>query len=82
MKTVRWAVLGGALFASLAAFPWDGAGTDDQALGAIEQLRPGYAPWRSPLFEPSDNAEKLLFVLQAATGGTILGWIIGRRRKA
>ena len=53
-------------------------GTDDQAKDAIEDLRPGYVPWFSPIWKPpSDEVETLLFTLQAALGAGVLGYVIG-----
>jgi len=58
----------------------DGAfeGSDNQARGTITQLRPGYAPWFSPLWQPgSSEVESGLFALQAAFGGAVLGYVLG-----
>ena len=53
-------------------------GTDDQAKDAIQDLRPGYVPWFSPIWKPpSDEVETLLFTLQAALGAGVLGYVIG-----
>lgn|GEM_PF-4190283 len=82
MNALRWTLAGGLLFGAVAAFPWGGEGTDDRAVAAVEALRPGYSAWRAPLFEPSESAERVLFIAQAAMGGAILGWAIGRRRAA
>ena len=58
-------------------------GTDDRATAAIQQAVPGYEPWFKPLWHPpSDEVESLLFALQAAIGGGILGYVIGRRHGA
>jgi cobalt/nickel transport system permease protein len=60
-------------------------GSDDQAVTAIQNLRPGYHPIARPLFIPSQAAEPLLFTLQAAIGVAVLTWAIfwfrARRRK-
>jgi cobalamin biosynthesis protein CbiM/cobalt ECF transporter T component CbiQ len=49
-------------------------GSDDQAVTAIQSLRPGYRPIAKPLFTPSEALEPILFTLQAAIGVVILGW--------
>jgi cobalt/nickel transport protein len=59
----------------------DYAGTDSQATHAIEQNDPGYRPWFSSLFSPSSKeVESGLFALQAALGGGVLGYALGRLR--
>ena len=51
-------------------------GTDDMPGEHIEGL--DYDPWFEPLWEPpSGEVESLLFALQAAIGGLILGYFIG-----
>jgi len=37
----------------------------------------GYKPWFSPIWEPPGKIESLLFSLQAAIGGIIIGYIFG-----
>lgn len=55
------------------------AGTDSQATGAIEDS--GYRPWFEPVFAPSSGeVESGLFALQAALGGGLLGYVLGRLR--
>jgi cobalt/nickel transport protein len=57
-------------------------GTDDQARNLITEAAPAYRPWFAPLWQPpSKEVESLLFALQAALGGGVLGYVIGRRRK-
>lgn len=51
-------------------------GSDDQAVSAIQNLRPNYHPIAKPLFTPSESAEPLLFTLQAAIGVAILTWAL------
>ena len=51
-------------------------GSDDQAVTAIQNLRPGYRPIARPLFIPSEAVEPLLFTLQAAIGVAVLTWAI------
>jgi len=52
------------------------AGSDDQAVNAIQKLRPGYHPIARPMFIPSEAAEPLLFTLQAAIGVGALVWAV------
>ena len=53
-------------------------GTDSAATAQIQAANPGYEPWFPPLFEPaSSEIESGLFALQAAIGGTVLGFAIG-----
>jgi len=49
-------------------------GTDDQAVGVIESIQPGYEPWFESLWEPeSALGETMLFSLQMAIGvGTLV----------
>jgi cobalt transport protein len=82
VKRAQWMLSGTLVLGAVAAFPWGGDGTDDQAVSAVEQLKPSYVPWRTPWFEPSEQAEKFLFVVQAAVGGAVLGWAIAKRRAA
>ena len=59
----------------------DYAGTDSQATQLIEQDDPGYHPWFSSVFRPgSSEVESGLFALQAAAGGGVLGYVLGRLR--
>lgn len=54
------------------------AGTDSVATATIQESNPGYEPWFTPFFQPeSGEVESGLFALQAAIGGTILGFAIG-----
>lgn len=56
-------------------------GSDNQAEAAIQQIRPDYQPWVSPLWEPpSSEIESLLFALQAALGAGVLGYCLGVRK--
>ena len=53
-------------------------GTDSVATSTIEESNPEYVPWFQPFFQPeSGEVESGLFALQAAIGGTILGFAIG-----
>ena len=57
------------------------AGTDSQATELIEESDPGYTPWFSSVFSPgSSEVESGLFALQAALGGGVLGYVLGRLR--
>jgi cobalt/nickel transport protein len=59
----------------------DYAGTDSQATQLIEESDPGYQPWFSSVFSPSSKeVESGLFALQAALGGGVLGYVLGRLR--
>ena len=59
----------------------DYAGTDSQATELIEESDPGYQPWFSSVFSPSSKeVESGLFALQAALGGGVLGYVLGRLR--
>jgi cobalt/nickel transport protein len=56
-------------------------GTDNQAVAAIQQQNPGYEPWFSSVLPPlSPSVESGLFAAQAAIGGGILGYVLGRLR--
>ena len=59
----------------------DYAGTDNQATTVIEQNDPHYRPWFESVFKPtSPSVESGLFALQAALGGGVLGYVLGRLR--
>ena len=54
------------------------AGTDSVATSTIQDSNPDYEPWFQPFFQPeSGEVESGLFALQAAIGGTVLGFAIG-----
>lgn len=54
------------------------AGTDSSATAQIEESNPDYTPWFEPFFQPaSGEVESGLFALQAAIGGSVLGFAIG-----
>ena len=54
------------------------AGTDSVATSTIQESNPDYEPWFQPFFQPeSGEVESGLFALQAAIGGTVLGFAIG-----
>ena len=53
-------------------------GTD---AAVTEQLEAeGYTPWFESLFSPAGEVESGLFALQAALGGGVLGYVLGRLR--
>jgi cobalt/nickel transport protein len=53
-------------------------GTD---AAVTEQLEAdGYTPWFDSLFSPAGEVESGLFALQAAVGGGVLGYVLGRLR--
>ena len=59
----------------------DYAGTDSQATELVQESDPGYEPWSESLFSPSSaEIESGLFALQAALGGGVLGYVLGRLR--
>lgn len=54
-------------------------GTDSQIEGAVAELNSSYAPWIDSWFTPSSSEiESMLFALQAAIGGCIVGFGFGR----
>jgi cobalt/nickel transport protein len=56
-------------------------GTDNQAVTAIQEQDPGYEPWFSSVMPKlSPSVESGLFAAQAAIGGGILGYVLGRLR--
>ena len=61
------------------------SGSDDQAVTAIQTLRPDYHPIARPMFVPSEAVEPLLFTLQAAIGiaGVVwaMFWFRSRHRR-
>ncbi len=56
----------------------DFAGTDGLATAAVEES--GHTPWFASVFSPSGEVESGLFALQAAIGGGVLGYVLGRLR--
>jgi cobalt/nickel transport protein len=56
-------------------------GTDNQAVTAIQEQDPDYRPWFDSIVAPSSpSVESGLFALQAALGGGVLGYVLGRLR--
>ncbi len=57
-------------------------GADGEAEGIIAEIAPEYEPWVAPIIEPlSGEIESLLFCLQAAIGGGIIGYALGVYRE-
>lgn len=57
------------------------AGADDQAKGAINDIKPDYEPWFSSIWEPpSGEVASMLFAFQAAVGAGVLGYFFGYAR--
>jgi cobalt/nickel transport protein len=51
----------------------DFEGTDDQAVGIINEIAPNYTPWAESLWVPSGEwGETVLFALQTALGLSII----------
>lgn len=56
------------------------AGTDDQAVGIINELAPNYKPWASSIWEPSGEwGETLLFAFQTTLGISIIAFYFIKR---
>ncbi|HZB19899.1 MAG TPA: energy-coupling factor ABC transporter substrate-binding protein [Blastococcus sp.] len=53
-------------------------GTDAAVAEDLEAQ--GYTPWLDSLFNPAGEVESGLFALQAAIGGGVLGYVLGRLR--
>jgi cobalt/nickel transport protein len=53
-------------------------GTDAAVTEELEA--DGYTPWFDPLSSPAGEVESGLFALQAALGGGVLGYVLGRLR--
>ena len=52
--------------------------SDVQAGEVVQELRPDYQPWFSPLWQsPSGEIESLLFGLQSAVGAGLLCYALG-----
>jgi len=59
----------------------DYTGSDSQATELVQASDPGYRPWFESVFSPgSAEIESGLFALQAALGGGVLGYVLGRLR--
>ena len=56
-------------------------GTDNAATAAVSEQAPSYRPWFASVLPPlSPSVESGLFALQAALGGGVLGYVLGRLR--
>ncbi|MCS7241353.1 energy-coupling factor ABC transporter substrate-binding protein [Candidatus Caldatribacterium sp.] len=56
------------------------AGTDEMAERLVREIAPDFRPWFFPLWEPpSGEIETMIFSLQAAIGGLIIGYVLGKR---
>ncbi|MCI5867747.1 MAG: energy-coupling factor ABC transporter substrate-binding protein [Methanosphaera sp.] len=54
-------------------------GSDDQGGDQVAVQNPNYEVWAEPLWEPpSGEIECLIFCLQAAVGGLIIGYVFGK----
>ena len=53
-------------------------GTDTAVTEELEA--DGYTPWFESVFRPAGQVESGLFALQAALGGGVLGYVLGRLR--
>lgn len=60
---------------------WSGA--DGDGMAQISEHQESYEPWFDPVFEPpSGEIESLLFSIQAAIGGAIIGYVLGANRSS
>lgn len=66
----------------LAAVGSEFQGADDAAGDAIVEIAPGTEPWFAPFWSPEEGMETSLFALQAAAGGTVIGYFFARKRLA
>ncbi len=58
---------------------WGGA--DGEGMAVVSEQQESYEPWFDPVFEPpSGEIESLLFSIQAAIGGGIIGYALGANR--
>lgn len=69
----------------IAPLIWNGdaefEGADGQAEDMITEISPDYEPWFNAIWEPpSGEVESLLFVVQAAGGALVIGYIFGVAR--
>ena len=58
-------------------------GTDDQAVGIINEIAPNYSPWAESLWEPTGEwGETVLFALQTTLGlGIIVLYFLRRNTR-
>lgn len=75
-----WLLAAALLLSTLAipyAFPGEYGGSDGAAAEQVQEA--GGTAWFSPVYEPpSGEVESLLFAVQAAAGGVLLGYYLGR----
>jgi cobalt/nickel transport protein len=70
-----------ALFAAPLLLGGGTSGYEGTDAAVTEQLEAdGYTPWFDSLFSPAGEVESGLFALQAAIGGGVLGYVLGRLR--
>lgn len=59
---------------------WSGA--DAEGMAEVSEQSDSYEPWFDPVFEPpSGEIESLVFSVQAAIGGLIIGYVLGAYRR-
>jgi cobalt/nickel transport protein len=89
MKYVLELITLGTILAFMAAFAYtsstgnhEWSGADTQAENVISQLTGGtFQPWFQSIYTPpSGEIESLMFALQAAIGGIIIGYFLGYYR--
>lgn len=57
------------------------SGTDQNALGMIEEVAPNYEPWYEVLWAPpSGEIESLMFTIFASSGAAVLAYFIGYKK--
>lgn len=67
------------LLAVPSLFPGEYGGADGGAEDVL--IEAGHEPWFSPVYEPpSGEIESMLFAVQAAVGGALIGYYFGRMR--
>lgn len=77
------AVLTVVLLPMLAPSLGEWAGADHEGMEALEEQAPEYEPWFDPIWEPpSGEIESVLFSLQAAIGGGVIGYLLRGRTSA
>ncbi len=55
-------------------------GSDNAGTAAIMKIQPAYQRWAIPWWTPPPETESMLFALQAAIGGGIIGYYVGTTR--
>ncbi len=60
----------------------EGSGSDDKAVNLIDDLAGGsYQPWSKSYWTPNINMQNVLFGLQAALGGLVIGYFVSLGRR-